>query len=1814
MLRFARQWMPSNRSRNLNRAERRRHRRPLGNESLESRHFLAADPIISEFAASNQAVLKDADGDFSDWIEIHNRGDATANLSGWRLTDSAQDPALWTFPSVTIPAGGYITVFASGKNRIDPERELHTNFRLGSGGEHLALVRPDGSIATQFDYPEQFADVSYGYRMSDTENKFVSVTSNAQILVPTNGQLGTNWTQPDFVPDASWLTQVGGTPVRASLGYETNGTSGFAGQFLTDLSSTLKNVNAGVYVRIPFQVTDVTSVKELLFRIKYDDGYVMYLNGNPIDVQNASFFATYNSTASGQRANSEVVKFVEDDLSEFRDRLRNGTNVLAFHAMNLTAGDEDFLLSAELYTTSKQISTDQAGYFTTPTPKAINPSEFSLGPRIEDARHTPSQPAAAEALLVTARVTPTLKPLSSVELVYRVMYQPEVTVTMTDNGTGGDSVAGDGIYAAQIPAGVATAGQMIRYYVKANDTQTQASRLPAVVDKVGTDRSPEYFGTVVVDPGLLTNVPVFQWFTERASQARSRTGARVSVFYAGEFYDNVYARQRGGATNGSSQKFNFDDDHPFFVNDEVGRVAEFNMNANGSDPSFLRQPLAFDTYRYAGHESEVSFLVQMRVNGGADRVGVFVEQVDEDFLERNGLDPEGALYKFVQRSTLDPVFADVTTGIEKKTRLDEGLDDLRVVVQGLTQSTPEARARSVFDNFDVAQLMNYLALRSITLDADDVRKNFYGYRDTNGTGQWSIFPWDKDWTFGIEGDGAPYLWHPFFGDSSHAKANANQWNRLYDAVFKDPVLSSMFLRRLRTLMDEFLQPPGTPASEGFFEQQVDARIAANTGLLSNAAANNARTSIKAYVAARRNSLYIDHSIDNKQETEQKDIISEFPKNVQYFVPTDKSLGTTWTSLTPPAAVNQWPVGEAGFGFGSAFTAQVKTQVNPSASCATCTSIYMRYPFQVADPSALKGLTLRAKFDDGFVAYLNGVEVARSNFSGTPGFDSRGTNHPNTEAVQFENFNISSFINRLQPGNNVLAIHVMNTSATGSDLLMSPALVDGLIGDPNVAGIPHAQTSTPPVTFGTIEHDPTSGNQDEEYIELRNPLPTAVDISGWKLTGGVEHEFRAGTVIPANSSLFVTPSVQAFLKRTTGPKGGEGRFVQGNYQGHLSNLGETVELWSSEGTKMASYTTPNTPSPLQQFLRISEIHYNPAGPLDQTEFIELTNISSGPSATVLNLNGLRLSGGPDQSWVAPSGTSLAPGQYLVIARDPVALRAAYPQLAANQVLGPFTGALANQGERLVLDDARGNTIVDLSYDDSQLWPDRADGAGASLEINVDLSATAAAMLDKHTSWRGSVEYGGSPGRAGAAALGVVVNEVRANNNGQNPGDAIELWNTTSAPVNLSGWYLSDTADNLLQYALPAGTQIPAGGYLVLTQSQLPFQLNGDDGDDVWLVKAANNQVTHFADDVHFGGMALGESFGRVPSPGPSRLQPLKANSLGAANGDFRVGPVVISELMYHPTAPSSAAVAADPNITADRLEYIEIHNPTGSEVDLSQWRLRGGIEFDFEAGTRLGAGKALLVVPFNPLAKGNGSRTRAFRAHYGLSEDVVIVGGYTGQLSDNEDRVQLQRIALPIVPPPATPIHLLEDEALYSDALPWPSSADGTGQSLVRSNLSGLGMFAASWQAATPTPGQVDSRSGDLNNDGIINIQDVNLLTAGVRSGQSQWDWDRNGVVDAGDAHAFVRSYFGSGPGDANLDGQFDSRDIVSVFQRGQYEDNVPGNSTWDSGDWNVDGEFTTSDLVAAFQSGGYVAAASPSVAARAAWASAIDRLFEDSPL
>ena len=1116
--------------------------------------------VISEFVASNDESLRDQDGDSPDWIEIQNPASETVNLEGWFLTDDLDEPTKWEFPSVELGPNDFLVVFASGKDRRDPDDELHTNFALAAGGESVALVGPDGAIVDAHpDYPPQFADIAYGMSGADagleTETVLLAEGAEAKAMIPTDATFGLDWTKAAF-DDSTWVSGTTG------VGYDYDGLVGLDVDIMSGLNRT-------VYIRMAFRAEDVSSVDRLTLHMKYEDGFVAYLNGVEVARSNAPAATelAWDSGATATRDDADAVVFEEIDLSAYRRLLHEGDNVLAIHGLNTSISSSDLLILPKLvavHVEDVELSDVLEGYLLQPTPGATNQTTLAqMGPAIRDVTENPPPPAPGDALVITARPVETLAPLWDIQLTWFVGFEDVLsrlpmsgTVSMVDDGTESDAVAGDGTYTAVIPGDTLLAGDMVRWRVDAIDAEGRTSRYPLFLLP---DDSPEFCGTVVQDASLNTLLPVLYWFSENASRTHTRSGGRASVFFDGEFYDNVFVRERGGYTAGDSQKFVFNTGHRFRFSDEHERVREFNLNTNGSDSSYLRQPLAFETMRNAACPGSLSFLMLSVLNGEVDRVGIFIEQVDEGFLERNGLDSGGALYKFVQRSSITPVFNDINTGIEKKTRKDEGYSDIAAVVAGLNAATEEERRRFVFDNFDLPEMMNYLAARCLLQDTDDIRKNFYFYCDTNGTGEWSIFPWDKDWTFGITGDGWIYTTHPFLGADTHPKNNGRQWSVYLSVMYHLPETQEMYLRRLRTVMDAWLQPPGTPSASRRFENRIEELRELAGGRLSTSAVN----SLKNYFPTRRTDLYVDHSIHN---------------------------------TTDP----------------------------PTGGCA---------------------------------------------------------------------------------------------------------------------GIPDAQPDDVSIAFGAYEANPVSGIQDEEYVELINPNAYAVDLSGWTLTGQIEYEFRPGAVIIAGGSLYVSPDVPAFRRRTLNPTGGQGRFVQGDYRGHLSSWGGTVDLNDQEGRLVATLTLDAEPSDQQRYLRISEIMYHPARDWglddDECEFLELTNIGPAP----LSLAGVKLADGISYAFADDSALALDPGARIVIVKDREAFISCYDTTTVDLAPGTFTGSLSNAGEKIELQDWTNSTILEFEYDDT--WFEETDGLGFSLEIKDPGNADRDSWGQADT-WRASVEPGGSPG--------------------------------------------------------------------------------------------------------------------------------------------------------------------------------------------------------------------------------------------------------------------------------------------------------------------------------------------------------------------------------------------------------------------------------------------------------------------------------------
>ncbi len=173
-----------------------------------------------------------------------------------------------------------------------------------------------------------------------------------------------------------------------------------------------------------------------------------------------------------------------------------------------------------------------------------------------------------------------------------------------------------------------------------------------------------------------------------------------------------------------------------------------------------------------------------------------------------------------------------------------------------------------------------------------------------------------------------------------------------------------------------------------------------------------------------------------------------------------------------------------------------------------------------------------------------------------------------------------------------------------------------------------------------------------------------------------------------------------------------------------------------------------PSPAAGDLVISEIHYRPLGPRTAAEaaaggsrsdfeFVEIGNVSGAP----FDLRGLRFSDGVEFGFSTSPITSLAPGEHVVVVSNREAFAARYGAAAAARVAGVFVGGtrLSNGGERVAIENAAGEELFTVVYDDRPPWPEAADGDGPSIEL-VDPGADP--MLGGN--WRASAATGGSPG--------------------------------------------------------------------------------------------------------------------------------------------------------------------------------------------------------------------------------------------------------------------------------------------------------------------------------------------------------------------------------------------------------------------------------------------------------------------------------------
>jgi hypothetical protein len=246
-------------------------------------------------------------------------------------------------------------------------------------------------------------------------------------------------------------------------------------------------------------------------------------------------------------------------------------------------------------------------------------------------------------------------------------------------------------------------------------------------------------------------------------------------------------------------------------------------------------------------------------------------------------------------------------------------------------------------------------------------------------------------------------------------------------------------------------------------------------------------------------------------------------------------------------------------------------------------------------------------------------------------------------------------------------------------------------------------------------------------------------------------------------------------------------------------------------------------------------------------------------------------------------------------------------------------------------------------------------------------------------------------------------------------------------------------------------------------------------------------------VRFGAAENGVSFGRHQTTvgvdfvalsartfgqdNPASLTEFRAGA-GTTNAYPRVGPIVISEIMFHPPD-----VVPIPGVTNDNTleEFIELHNLSDCPVPLydvfhpqNGWRLRDAVDFNFNTNHAIVPGGYLIVVSFDPAT--NAAALAAFRAKYGTNS--TLAGPWSGKLDNSGESIELKKPDAPGanggVP------YVLVEQINYKDRAPWSTNADGSGRSLHRLALARYGNEPTNWVDALPGPGP----SGDMDGDGM----------------------------------------------------------------------------------------------------------------------------------
>ncbi|MBN1125408.1 MAG: lamin tail domain-containing protein [Sedimentisphaerales bacterium] len=556
------------------------------------------------------------------------------------------------------------------------------------------------------------------------------------------------------------------------------------------------------------------------------------------------------------------------------------------------------------------------------------------------------------------------------------------------------------------------------------------------------------------------------------------------------------------------------------------------------------------------------------------------------------------------------------------------------------------------------------------------------------------------------------------------------------------------------------------------------------------------------------------------------------------------------------------------------------------------------------------------------------------------------------------------------------------------------------------------------------------------------------------------------------------------------------------------FGENVllfEAYDFQGNLLASdtlaVTSVSDTHPLRKSLRVTELMADPLGGKEY-EFIELQNTGSES----LDLTDVTITGGIQFTFADSAVTTLEPGQFVVAVEDIDAFQSRY---GTDLLLaGQFTGALDNDGESLYIRGRFNSDILSFEYGDSRCWPLAALGGGHSMvPAEEAISNQPEGSLYYGRNWRASTRIYGSPGKSDPTPpSGIVLNEIMAHTDyyisPYESNDWIELYNASDLSIQLDNhWYLSDDLGELKKWSLP--------NIVVEPHSFLSFDE----------VSGFHNPITS-----GFGLNKAGDEviLSCLPGTEEDRIVDcirFKSQENNISLGRFPDGGIYWQAMPATRDWPNSqlpahliiSEVMFKSNMPEIGHNYIELYNPTNEPIELDNeagsWRLDGAVSFTFSPDTVIPPYSRLLLVDFQPT--NDLDLLETFQIEYAtgpLTSGIDIVGPWNGQLSDPTGRIAIEKPQAPDILGESVS-WIIIDEVFYFDNFPWPITDGNPGHVLQRQPGLSSGNDPASWRVSTPSPGFPSPAPADLDQNTVVDWNDFAAFGTGWLSESGDLDWN-----------------------------------------------------------------------------------------------------------